>query len=279
MSPQYSVVVPWADRPELEVALRRNREILERHGAETVIVNAGGDPRSLETIVARAGVRGVRPVHLAGAPFNRSLCRNIGAVASRGEYLFLLDADIVLASDVLDQAREHLAAGGRFVAVGCIRESDPLQAAASRPNGGSAPFDRPNWSFLAERTQTTEMVTTDGRRAVLRSRMSPGKLRLGDGLVLLRKSDMLRVGGMNSRLVGWGYEDTDLQIRLQFLLALDRVELGEAVHLTHTAAARDMHAWQRNFHASTENYSRGDYVGSLDQDALRWRSQILDVPA
>jgi hypothetical protein len=129
--------------------------------------------------------------------------------------------------------------------------------------------------FLAELVETTELVTVDGRRAVLSARTSPTGMRAGDGIVLVRRDHFLAVGGFNSRLSGWGYEDTDLQVRLQFKLGLERVERGEVLHLTHSAAARDREAWRRNKDACMQQYARGDYDGSLDHDGRAWRQRVV----
>src|SRR5438045_575803 len=93
---QYSVLIPWADRPQLEVSLIRNGPWLTRHGVEIVIVNAGGDYDRLVGIVTNAAIPNVVAVNLPGATFNRSLCRNVAALVSRSKYLFLMDAEIVL---------------------------------------------------------------------------------------------------------------------------------------------------------------------------------------
>jgi hypothetical protein len=71
---------------------------------------------------------------------------------------------------------------------------------------------------------------------------------------------------MNSRLTGWGYEDTDLQLRVQFLLGVPRFEIGEIVHLTHDSSIREQNNWQANFQACAENYRLGRYMGTLDDD-------------
>jgi hypothetical protein len=124
-------------------------------------------------------------------------------------------------------------------------------------------------SFIAEIIEERTLVTTDGRRAVLRKR-KVGATRVGDGLVLVRKQDLTDAGGLNSKLVGWGYEDTDFQLRLQFLLGLERVDAGEVIHLTHPTTQRSLESWNRNMAQSFSNYARGHYLGTLEQDALAW---------
>jgi len=258
--PTYSVVIPWANRPELGDTLVRNRPIFERHAAETVIVNAGGDHNVLLDLVSRAAVPNVTTVDLSAAAFNRALCCNIGALVCRGTHLFLLDADIVVVSDILAEAAALIQNGGRFVAVSKIVEAEPP---VRRPGAG------PDMSCIAEMIEERTLITTDGRRAVLRKR-KVGASRVGDGLVLVRKPDLMNVGGLNSSLTGWGYEDTDFQLRLQFLLGLERVDAGEVIHLTHPLTQRSLESWNRNMAQCFSNYAGGHYLGTLEQDALAW---------
>lgn len=260
---QLSVLIPWKDRPALAIALTRNAAQFRGCDAEIVIVNAGGDEALLSNLVRVSCVDNVRYVTLPEGPFNRSLCFNIGALASQSEYLFLVDADIILLTDFLREAIEHLRRCSCFVAVRRIVESDASMI-------GERDLER--YAFLEEIVETRELLTVDGRRAVLKARSSPAQgVRAGDGLIVLKKSDMLAVGGMNASLVGWGYEDTDLQTRLQFMLGIERVELGDVTHLSHPGTLRDFEACIRNREQCNQNYSRGDYLGTLERDAIMWK--------
>jgi len=262
--PEFSIVIPWCDRPEIETALIANQAIFSRHDVEIVVVNAAGDCGELTELLHRAGDSRIRAIYLPEARFNRSLCRNIGVLVSGGEFVFLLDADIVLKSDLLGDALGYLRSGSTFVAPERIVESKPRVEKA--------------WAFLAERIVTTEFITADGRRAVLRARTSPWGIRPGDGIILARRSDMFEVGGLNSDLPGWGFEDTDLQIRLQLKLGLTRVEVGEVMHLTHATDHREAKSWEQNLHTCTRNYSQARYTGCLDGDARSWRENLVELP-
>jgi hypothetical protein len=266
--PTFSILIPWCDRDVLAGTLVQNHAAFARHAVETVVVNAGGSRTRLAAIVESAGVPNVRTVTLPRAGFNRSLCLNVGALVSRGAHLFLLDADIVATSNILTAARRELRRGDRFVAVERIVES----GGGYPPPPGSADL-----SFLAEVTETREMLTVDGRRAVLRRRSSPAGLRGGDGLLLVNRTHFRKIGGLNSRLKGWGFEDTDFQIRLQFGLGLERAEAGEVVHLTHSSAGRDQQSFARNFAACTANYRERHYKGSLAEDARRWSRTVIEA--
>lgn len=259
--PEISVVIPWCDRPEIETTLVANQFVFSQHDLEIVIVNAAGDCEALAEQLRRAGDTRVRAFYLPEARFNRSLCRNMGVFASKGQFVFLVDADIVLKSDLLADGLRILGSGSNFVAAERIVESKP-KGIRARP-------------FLAERIVTTEYITTDGRRAVLRMRTSSLGGRPGDGIILARRSDLVEVGGLNSDLTGWGFEDSDLQLRLQFKLNLTRVEVGEVTHLSHENGQTEENAWEKNRYTCTRNYIRAKYTGSLDRDARTWRDKMV----
>lgn len=260
--PEVSVIIPWRNRPELSSALARNSPIFKRHAAEVLVVNAGGDCDALKNLLRDLRELKLRVIYLPDASFNRSLCLNVGIWASRADYVFLTDADIVLATDFFAEAIPWLQRGPNFVTPKRIVESN------ASPDVGSV--------YLAEQITTTEYITVDGRRAVIRARVSPKGVRPGDGILLLRRADLLKVGGLNSKLVGWGFEDTDLQIRLQFKLGLTRVEVGRVVHLTHKSH-RDGKAWTRNMLACRRNYNETRYEGSLDGDAMGWQDTLVEL--
>ena len=265
--PTYSVVIPWCDRPQLAVSLRRNATLLEKHSVEVIIVNAGGHCGNLEKMVRQAAVARTRVLDLVDATFNWSLCHNLGAFASRGRYVLLLDGDIVLDSDIFDLAAPHLQQGCCYIALGPLRESDP--AVRKRYQGS-------DWTFLAALNHTLEYVTIDGRRAVF-DKKSRGEVHGGDGVVLVDKRDLLRVGGLNSEFRGFGYEDTDFQLRLQFMLGLQRIELGEGTHLSHPATDT-RESFVHNVAVATCNYSRGNYLGTLQSDLAAWTDKVRDLP-
>src|SRR6266704_7210384 len=79
-APMFTVIIPWADRPELATTLTRNRDMMAQYATETVVVNAGGRWDDLLAIVHGVNVPALRAIDLPGATFNRSLCLNIGAL-------------------------------------------------------------------------------------------------------------------------------------------------------------------------------------------------------
>src|SRR6266480_5887077 len=95
MIPNLSVIIPWCDRPEIAETLTANLPIFRSYAMAVTIVNCGGDSTELEKIVLEAGADALL-LHLTDVPFNLSLARNLGLEYSCSEYVFMLDADVVV---------------------------------------------------------------------------------------------------------------------------------------------------------------------------------------
>ena len=254
-----SVIIPWRDRPELAEALQANASHLRRPGIEVLVVNGGGDRRAIEQLLQSRGWPGILEIHFASSEaFNKSECVNLGAFHAQGEALFILDADVVLTDGYLDQALKKIEAGDAFTSVAVVRESAPEKLPKR--------WDRA--SAIHETALIREFASTNGNTATMEFRMSMDGVRTGPGLVMLQRPHFVEVQGFNSNLQGWGFEDFDLQLRLQLLLGLRRETFGEAIHLTHELAARDRPD-QSNEAECLENYKQGRLHGTYNADAAR----------
>jgi N-terminal domain of galactosyltransferase len=87
--------------------------------------------------------------------------------------------------------------------------------------------------------------------------------RQAPGLLLVRRSDFMRIEGYNGRLHGWGWEDQDMIARLTLGAGLRRIQRGVATHLSHGDTARIAHyppvrdRWEsrdRMFRQALSNY-------------------------
>jgi hypothetical protein len=97
---------------------------------------------------------------------------------------------------------------------------------------------------------------------------------------MLRKSDFLRVGGMNSELKGWGWEDLDLAIRLQLHLKRKHKQAWKAIHLTHSNASRNVLSNKyadeyQNANICLANYQMGDFSGTYIKDISYWKNRVV----
>jgi predicted glycosyltransferase involved in capsule biosynthesis len=181
----------------------------------------------------------------------------MGAHCTSSRYLFFLDCDIVLKSDVLNESLPVLNAGNCFVVLSRVHETEPIL------------------SGLFWREDKIETLTLrDGRRAVVQQFTANDGTRSGSGLLLVSKENFLAVHGFNSQLVGWGFEDLDFQIRLQLVTNITCRKIGEAIHLTHapdglTGASRAEDR-QNNLRKCLKNYRNGSLMGTFLEDRQKW---------
>lgn len=268
MTSRFSIVIPWRHRPELAKTLKINAPWFDRYAAEVIVVNCGGDPAEASALIDAHPVPRVRQVLLPAQSFSRALACNVGAFCSGSERLFFLDTDIVVKTDVFAAASDLLDRRRCFVKIRTVRETRPQKEPATR--------------FLKEQVSSWRMVSTTGQRATLHFYTQGDGSRCGSGLMLMKKADLISVGGFNSGLQGWGFEDLDLQIRLQFVARLRPHALGETIHLTHGDQVRDLttsrgESYRLNMTACFENYSQQQLMGTYVQDVATWCSQLREI--
>jgi len=260
VEPELSVIIPWYNRPEIKVSLRENRRVLDRPEIEVVVVNCGGDGLQLGEAFAGVNFGGLRCVEIESEGFNKSLALNLGVFAARAERLFFLDTDIVLGAEFISSALDALDETC-FVTADRVHESQPQD-------------DSGEENHLEEFAHVVQFVAKGGRRAQVetnRVRFDDGS-RSGPGLVMLSRRHFLEADGMNSDLEGWGWEDLDLLLRLQFLLGLEHRRAGAVTHLTHGDASRSFGGQsqaareQMNFTSCVKNYRAGYFYGTYADD-------------
>ncbi|WP_369408373.1 galactosyltransferase-related protein [Reyranella humidisoli] len=153
--------------------------------------------------------------------------------------------------------------GGRFVTVRKVK--DPT----------SRRHQPADFSYVVEFPDQPVRVTS------LR-RYSDGA-RSGPGLIMLRREDFIRVGGMSSDLYGWGWEDIDLLVRLQ-KAGLRRRTIGQVRHLrssviTSTALIKRQLSERRNIMRCIKRYQTGNSQGSISTDMANVRDRKIHVAA
>lgn len=268
MKPELSVIITWCDRPELAHTLAENRLLLDRYDAEVIVVNCAGSQANLRQVLSGARPRRLRSVDLQTTVFNKSLALNMGASIAQADRLFLLDADIILTEDFLSIAFDIIA-GQRFFTVEHVFESAPEPA---------PPDDQ-----LEEMANQISFVAKDGRKATVAVRRNLcNSSRSAPGLVMLARKHFLEVGGMNADLNGYGWEDRDLLLRLQFALGLEERSAGQVIHLSHKdevqhPAWRDRQKSEHlNFVACFKNYRAGYYAGTYYDDVATWKNKMSE---
>jgi predicted glycosyltransferase involved in capsule biosynthesis len=260
-----SVLIPWKNRPELGEALERNTRLLRQEHIEVLVVNHGGDPEELGRLVRGHGWPEIRTIHIGGVPaFNKPECLNIGASLARGETLFVLDADVIPDADFLRQALHDVRSAPGFVSIDKIIESAP-EKAPGRWDASSA---------ISSNVVRWEITVQSGHVATAEFRMTNDGTRTGPGMIVVDREHFISVQGFNSELRGWGFEDYDLQIRLQLLIGLKRKTMGTAIHLSHPRPAQSDRS---NQDLCFQNYKRGFFLGTYDADVARLSDNIAEA--
>lgn len=205
---------------------------------EVLIADDGSSPATAEVVERWKKVLGVPLRHLwqEDAGFRAARCRNRAIAASTGDYVILLDGDMILHKDFVAD-HQMFAAPGFFLQGGRLKatvsESKRLLA------GGQARFAP--WMKAA-------FHDFDGTRrlyafrqpllARLKARSRRGGRVMSCNMSFWRK-DLVRVNGFDERMEGYGAEDRELVERLQNI-GLHRRPLkwaALAVHLWHDSRA------------------------------------------
>jgi hypothetical protein len=268
--PPLSILIPWYDRDELHVTLAANEPVFRAHNAEILILNCGGNRERLRGLITASKVAALRQIDLCVPAFNKCLALNAGLAYAKADTVFTLDADVVL----LDPLPVEAVDGGSFVTIESVYESAPV----SQRRAGSA-IPSPKEAFL-------ELAFRDGVkvRHQFGLRDASGNIRAGTGLLLARKCDLLTIGGYNSDLDSWGWEDDDVLVRLQYVLKRRRTQTGAALHLTHGNNRRFLRGSrtgsnQRNFIKCCRNYNNGVFFGSYHADMSKLSAGVAEPPA
>lgn len=181
---------------------------------EVVVADDGSGPDTAAVVARHAATlpMPVRHVWQEDAGFRAARCRNRGIAAARGDYVIILDGDMVLHPQFIAD-HEALAERGFFLQGGRIKAT---QAESLRLLKGKAPVFAP-WA-------KADFHDFDGTRrhyafrqpwlARLKSRSRNGGRVMSCNMSFWR-DDLLRVNGFDERMEGYGAEDRELAARLE----------------------------------------------------------------
>lgn len=262
-----SAIIPWRGRPELAYTLRENHDRLTAVGVEILVVNGGGDLDSVRALIKESGEEGVALLDLSGMePFNKSACLNVGVQHAKGDIVLTLDADVLLQGSFLEDVIAELDQRNCFVCAAERVESDPSKQ-GERWNQESK---------VTEQGSINRIVAENGRTATYEYYSRREGVRTAPGDIVVRREDYLAIGGFNSDLVGWGFEDYDFQIRLQLGLGLERRTLGRVTHVSHEYGGGTT-TLNANKSLAFKNYEAGVYAGSRERDAATWVTAVREM--
>jgi glycosyltransferase involved in cell wall biosynthesis len=260
-----SIVVSWRDRAELGRALPSLVSSAHRLGGDLTVVNFGGASAMLQEQLGLLAAD-VRVVEVRDERyFNKGRAHNVGAAHSSQPMLFFCDCDIMLEPVSLARLVEQVnASPGTFGTLAGVRESKR---------------NARNGKHVVCFGYELRIRTADQRelRIVDHEEDAEDGTRHAPGLLVVRRSDFLAVGGYNARLhvYGWGWDDQDMIARLTLGAGLRRIMYGNAVHLSHDDDARVRaypmaNRWEsrdKMFRQALDNYDRADFHGTYELDA------------
>lgn len=255
--PTLSVVMPWCDRPELRKTFLENFGDLAHDDLEVLIVNCGGDIASLDGLAGDNGIVQPRIIDIPGVGFNKSRALNIGVAYSRGEILFLFDADIAIDKTFFTTAAALPAKS--YLTLEQISESPGEIARTERAVSGLA---------YNLRIDFADGSSTDVETRYLG--LSPPS-RSAPGNIALRRSHFLAVGGLDSGCRGWGWEDLDLIVRLKKVLDLEHLKAGRGRHHTYDEPSEAERVARSNsetinFGYCLSKYALNNFSGTFNSD-------------
>ena len=205
---------------------------------EVIVTDDGSRSATRDLLLRMACDYPTRLVHLwqpdEGARMSRA--RNCAIAAAQGDYLVLLDGDMVVERHFIADHRTF-ARRGCFVQGSRVLSNAPLAASmldGKRPAAMPRFFSR----GIERRRHTLRMpalaywTTRPGRRQ--------GGIKSCN--MAFWRDDLLRINGFNEAMVGWGREDTELALRAfqAGLLRRDVRFSALAMHLYHPTRKHDV---------------------------------------
>ena len=238
-----SLILTTYNRPAALAPVLASVAALDPAPLEVLIADDGSDARTAE-VIARAKRRITVPVTHVWQPdvgFRAAASRNRAAALAKGALLVFVDGDCLLRPRLIGE-HLRLAEPGFTVAGNRILLSERLSGSIERGEVDPLHWSPEDWKAARARGEV-------GRLFPLRT--LPGhawrKLRARDWLsfrtcnVGVWREDFVGVNGFEERIEGWGFEDSDLVIRL--LNAGIRIKSGRfataVLHLWHPESPRD----------------------------------------
>jgi len=224
--------------PEALERVLESVAVQHRMPDEILIADDGSRPDTAEVVARwqRALPVPVRHLWQEDRGFRAARCRNRAIAASRGDYVILLDGDMILHPEFIGD-HERLAEPGFFLQGGRLKAT---VAESQRLLAGGRPVFAP-WA----KADFTEFDGTRRLYAFRQPGLARWKARSRNGGRVMScnmsfwRADLLKVNGFDERMEGYGAEDRELAARLENT-GLRRRALkwaALAVHLWHNSRA------------------------------------------
>lgn len=267
MNAEISLIITTYNWPEaLDAVLRSvsNQRLLP---AEVVIADDGSrsETRDLISKWQHKAPFAIKHIWQEDDGFQAARIRNKAAAAASGDYLIFLDGDCLLRPDFIKR-HQKLATPGYFVAGNraLLTESFTTELLSEQIEAECWPANRFNEDQI-NRTWPLRYIPL----GPLRKRNSQKWQGVKTCNLGVWKTDLIKTNGLDEAFIGWGYEDSDLVIRL----------LRNDVHrLNGRLATTVLHLWHKEHDRSQEqeNWQRlQDVINSDKKKAVQGIDQYL----
>lgn len=261
-----SVIIPWANRTELALALPSIIENIKTIGGDLTIVNLGGCMENLKKQILHCSCR--YNINIINIPkvssFNKSVAQNIGVKYTNNPYLFFCDCDIILPTGLLKEIFLLLIdSPNSFATLAKVKETK---------------INSRNANNLISITNTIKLKIKDGTEISIKDNEENALdgTRTAAGLLMVTRENFKIVNGYNNKFDGWGWEDQDIISRLALYAKLKYITYGVAMHISHNDNVRMKsyiekynNRWRSKdlmYRQALHNYDMGNFLGTYEQD-------------
>lgn len=247
MTPEVSLIISTYNWPDALNLVLKSVANQSTYPAEVIIADDGSRQDTTDLVQQQMKNFPCPLIHVwqEDDGFQLARIRNKAAIKASGNYLIYLDGDCILKPDFI---KNHikLAKIGHFVAGNRILMSEPYsrQVLADQTDISRTPPA----SFSKDQVNRPWALNTLALGPLRDLRSTNWKLLKGCNFALW-KDDFLAINGVDEAFVGWGYEDSEMTIRL----------LRRGIKLrSGRLATTVLHIWHReqDRSAETENWQR-----------------------
>jgi glycosyltransferase involved in cell wall biosynthesis len=244
-----SVVITTYNRPEALEAVVRACFMQNDKNFEIIIADDGSTANTQDCVrsLAEGAPVPVRHVWQPDQGFRAAMARNRGTLAARGDYIIFLDGDCIPQRDFIARHRA-LSEPGCLVSGSRILMSERLTGRILRQGiaiPGTSVLTRLAWRARGDLNKTLQLGLRWPDLGRVRNSFSWRRIKSCN--LAVWRSDLERVNGFDESFVGWGYEDSDVVLRL-FHAGVKRKDgafATEVFHLWHREAQRDQESSNR----------------------------------
>jgi len=242
-----SLVITTYDRPDALAAVVRACFMQDDKNFEIIIADDGSAANTAACIARLAQAAPVPLVHVwqPDQGFRAAMARNRGILAARGDYIVFLDGDCIPQRDFIARHRA-LARPGRLVSGSRILMSEALTRRVLDEGVdvcAASVATCLGWRLGGHINKVAQLLVRwpDLGRRIGRDARRFNWRRIKSCNLGVWRRDLERVNGFDESFTGWGYEDSDLVLRLFHagVLRTDGAFATEVFHLWHREAVRD----------------------------------------